>query len=198
MRFFVVILCCMSMILAQEEAFTIQDQTSSTLSPAEVKSDYYASLRVAPILSQFYSANRQRNTSLSFNFGVDTGWIYGEKKDILFGLFLDGSTAVRDKRALYSLGMGVSLGGRLWDGRVIPQVRLGYLLAHLPINVSKQYNVQGGLAEFNMFFDIAKGYGMFVAYRHGFAMEVLKASAPRFNVSAVMIGFNFYDFDLSW
>ena len=60
----------------------------------------------------------------------------------------------------------------------------------------EQYNIYGGVARAELFFDIAKGYGLSVGYTQGFNYRSKKLINERFDTSSIMISISYYDFSI--
>ncbi|MCE3049121.1 hypothetical protein [Helicobacter kayseriensis] len=178
-----------------------QNQPKSKFLPAQVNSPYYASFGVHFSYANFTHPQLFNVHSLnSLIFTLDMGWLLNEEKgyDTLIGLYLDGAAGGGKSNALYGLFGGVKIGGRLWDGRVIPFLKLGMKLTHFPFEYqNRQFNTYGLDAEVGAFFDVGQGYGINLSYRYGYNYAY-QLKLNNIHTSVVMLGFSFYDFSLGW
>ncbi|WP_199919433.1 hypothetical protein [Helicobacter enhydrae] len=169
----------------------------SQFEPAKVTSKYYASMDISLTYSQFFNHLFHMHSFNGLNFNIDTGWVLGESQNVLVGIALGGSVGTGGINGMYGLFPAIKVAGRVLEGRLIPYAKIGAGLEHLPFLFrNKQMNAYGVFVEGGLFVDIAKGYGMSLAHRYLFGrMQGLPLNVHN---SSLMLGFSFYDFDLSW
>ncbi|WP_027327396.1 hypothetical protein [Helicobacter pametensis] len=200
--FYGCMLCCLIAFASENKSEKIEEQTPKEINrfhPAIVSSPYYASFGVHLTYANFWRYPLFDTRSLnSLAFTLDMGWLLGEDHTTLIGFYLDGAAGGGKSNALYALSTGVKVGGRLWEGRVIPFIKLGMSLKHFPFEYQGyQFNTYGLDAAFGLFFDVAKGYGINLSYNYGY-QYAYKLRLDKIHTSTIMLGFSFYDFSLDW
>lgn len=186
---------------AQQETHPNPQKEKSQFLPAQISSPYYASFSVNFTYANFtHPTYFNTNSFNSLIFTLDLGWLLSTAKesDTLIGLYLDGGAGGGKSNALYALFSGIKIGGRLWDGRIIPFLKIGMSLMHFPFEFqNQQFNTYGLDAELGAFFDVGKGMGINLSYRYGYNYAY-KLNLNNIHTSVVMLGFAYYDFNLDW
>lgn len=168
-----------------------QNNTFGALSIGWAHSNIVSAKADSTAMGDYKSA---RNAVL---FGLKRGFALGDSRTILLNAWIDGSAGSESKNGLYAFSLGGQVGYRFFSGRVIGLVGGGFEMSNLAITqTDEQYNIYGGLVSAELFFDIARGYGISVGYKHGFNYQSKKLPAERFNTSGIIVAFSFYDFSI--
>lgn len=162
------------------------------LSPAKVTKNTYGSFMIGYEMLYKNSPDLKKEQKEGMYFALDKGWNFVDNV-LLFGFSLDGTAG-----SFYALNLNAKLGARIFDGRLIPSISVGYgLLNHTIGDI--QYNLHGTIATIAIFVDIAKGFGLEAGYRiglHPFYATKKNSSIKVNNISAFMINFKFVDFSI--
>ncbi|WP_238700288.1 hypothetical protein [Helicobacter jaachi] len=138
-----------------------------------------------------------KNERSAVLFGLKRGVMFGESQNVLLNAYIDGRAGSEHKNGLYGISFGAQVGYRLFNGRIIALVGGGLEMNNLAMpQSSEQYNIYGGTARVELFFDIAQGYGISVGYMRGFREKSKKIHAQRFESESIMITLSFYDFSI--
>lgn len=176
--------------LKQEDSKKISN-IGNFLAPAQIVKDTYASFVIGYEML-FKKFNNTIENKEGIFFAFDRGWNFIDNI-LLFGFSIDGSAG-----AFYSLNINTKIGARVFDGRVIPSLSVGYgILNHLNGNV--QDNLYGANATASLFIDIAKGFGIEASYRiglHPFRLVKRNTNFKLDKMSAFMVSFKFMDFTI--
>lgn len=163
-----------------------------------IQNSYYASFGFNLTYAHFYHRNYFNTGSFnSLAFTFDMGKLM-QNRDILIGFYLDGAAGRGKSDALYALFSGLKVGRKLWDGSIIPYLKIGVNIMHFPFEYKqRQFNVHALDSEIGMFFDVKNGYGVGFSYRYTFGRSS-KLRLDNIHTSIIMLGFAYYDFDLEW
>lgn len=156
---------------------------------AEIEGDTFGSFSIG---YQFLSKKYQhtQNTHGVF-FSLERGWAFFYDK-LLLSITLDGTAG-----SFYSINGNFKLASRLFDGRVIPSISVGYGLLNHIINKT-QYNLHGTNSTFALFFDVGHGFGIEIGYRLGLHTfhTTKKSNVTLRNIHSFMFNFRFIDFSI--
>lgn len=172
----------------------IQDETSlgDLFSPAKVIKNSYGSFMVGYELLYKNSPNMPKTKNEGIYFALDRGWNFIDDI-LLFGFSLDGTAG-----SFYAININAKLGTRIFDGRIIPSISLGYGLLNHSIN-NVQYNLHGASGTIAFFVDIIRGFGLEVGYRmglHPFYATKKDSTLKVNNINAFIVSFKFMDFNI--
>lgn len=159
----------------------------SFLTPSALSGNLYASFAIG-YETLFRGTNQARNSGAFF--ALDIGWNLANDT-LLAGFALDGTAG-----NLYALNLNIKLAAKVFDGRLISGVSLGYGLLHHYVGET-QYNLHGANATAGVFVDIARGFGLEIAYRvglHPYRATKRSANVRVGKIQAVMVNFRFMDF----
>ena len=163
---------------------------SDFFNTAKVSTDTYGAFMVGyEILHKSY--NNARDMKQVIYFELDRGFLFVDDI-ILFGFSLDGTAG-----GFYSININTKLGARIFDGRMIPSVGIGYGLLNHQIG-DKQYNLHGASATISIFVDVTSGFGLEAGYRVGlYPFKTTQRSNIKVsNIGAFMVNFKFIDFSI--
>lgn len=159
-------------------------QTSFSFSPAIVDGNTYGAFAIG------YQLLSKSNEKLKHGvfFSLERGWSF-INHILLFSFALDGSIG-----GFYSLNLNARLGVRALDGRLIPNISLGYGLFNHKIS-GTQHNLHGTNVLTAIFVDIASGFGIEVAYRASlYPFRTIKATSTKTNIHSFLLNFKYIDF----
>ncbi|WP_334095371.1 hypothetical protein [Helicobacter typhlonius] len=138
-----------------------------------------------------------KDTRNAVIFGLKRGFMFLDSKTLLLNAWIDGRAGQEKKNGLYAFSLGAQVGYRFFNGRMIGLIGGGFEMSNLATPEPKeQYNIYGGVARAELFFDIAKGYGLSVSYTQGFNYRSKKLINERFDTSSIMISISYYDFSI--
>lgn len=167
-----------------------QSNISDFFHTAKISTNTYGAFMVGyEMLHKSY--NDTRDTKQGIYFELDRGFLFIDNI-ILFGFSLDGSAG-----GFYSININTKIGARIFDGRIIPSISMGYGLLNHQVG-NKQYNLHGASTTISMFLDITSGFGLEVAYRVGlYPFKTTQRSNIKVsNIGAFMVNFKFIDFSI--
>ena len=173
-----------------QKSDTNKKDISSFFNTAKISTDTYAAFMVGyEMLHKSYDNLREYKQGIYFE--LDRGFLFVDNI-ILFGFSLDGSAG-----GFYSINVNTKLGARIFDGRVIPSISIGYGLLNHQVG-AKQYNLHGASTTIAMFVDITSGFGLEAIYRVGlYPFKTTQRSNIKVsNIGAFMINFKFIDFSI--
>lgn len=134
-----------------------ENTLDNMFSPAKIERNSFDSMIIG-YQGLYKEYNGHKEWQYGIFFSLETGWSYLQNI-LLFGISIDGTAG-----GFYSLNGNLKLGARVFDGRLIPSIGLGYgLVNHIVDNV--QYNAHGSIASFALFIDIGHGVGLEFSYR---------------------------------
>lgn len=147
------------------------------------------------------SALDYKDTRAAVNFGLKRGIAFTESKQWLVNGYLEGSAGSENQNGLYTINVGAQVGYKMW--RAILHLGIGYELSNLATDTqasafsdNSQYNIHGLNARAELFFDIAKGYGLSIGYMRGFNERGKNLGSLRFQSQSIIIGISYYDFSI--
>lgn len=162
------------------------DMISDIFSPAIVKKNTFGAFAIG---YQLLSKSDER-LKHGVVFAIERGWNFIDNI-LLVSLALDGTVG-----EFYSLNINVNLGTRLFSGRIIPNISLGYGLLNHKIS-GVQHNLHGTNATIAMFVDIASGFGLQVAYRTSlYPFRTIKTTGTKTNLHSFLLNFKYIDFKI--
>lgn len=186
------------MFCASAQNLPIDQDKDLNIVPSVAQDPFYASFGFSLTYAHFYRRNYFDTTSFnSLSVAFDIGALVTNHQ-VLVGFYLDGVAGRGKSDALYALFSGLKVGGKLLDGKIVPYFKLGVNLMHFPFEYKQnQFNAYGLDSEIGIFFDIKKGYGIGLSYRHTFN-RAHRLPLDSIHTSIAMIGFTYYDFNLDW
>ena len=189
MRFVLLFVFILNIVYAQNSEESTKN-IASYFSTAKVTDTTYGAFMVGYEML-YKSHNNKKDSKQSMYFELDRGFLFVDNI-ILFGFSLDGSAG-----GFYSININTKLGARIFDGRIIPSISMGYGLLNHQID-DKQYNLHGGIATISLFVDITSGFGLEAGYRVGLHpfKTTRKTNIKVNNINAFMVNFKFIDFSI--
>ena len=133
------------------------EENESILNPARPISPSFVAFSVGYhfLHNAHYKLHENKN---GIFFAIEKGWLL--LNDILMlSIVLDGSAG-----DFYSANGGFKIGARVWEGRIIPSLSLGFGVINRDID-NKQYNAIGTTGSLSIFIDIASGFGAELEYK---------------------------------
>ncbi|RAX57136.1 hypothetical protein CCZ01_07270 [Helicobacter monodelphidis] len=142
--------------------------------------------------------NPYKNDRGAAYFAVKRGLAVGDSQNLLLFFYLDGSAGANHRKGLYSVSGGIGSGYRLWNGRIIPSISVGYegMNIAIPYFTTEQYNLYSVVGNGGIFIDIAHGFGLELGYRRAFNQIGKNIEQVKFYNDRFTISFAFYDFTL--
>ncbi|WP_300859877.1 hypothetical protein [uncultured Helicobacter sp.] len=172
--------------------------------PIPADNHTFGSLSIGGVHSKIWHTSGNRTMLQDYEsarnaviFGLKRGVMLGNSKAFLLNAWIDGSAGSENKNGFYAFSLGGQMGYRFFNGRVICLVGGGFEMSNLAMpDVDEQYNIYGGLVRAELFFDIARGYGLSIGYQQGFNYKSKKLLDERFDTSRIMLTLSYYDFSI--